>query len=74
MREVKSRRGRDARGDPDVEHLLTVKGVAKMLSCSERTVRRMLDDGDLVKRWVRGGVRIYKSEVSEYLRKGREKT
>ena len=51
------------------DQLLKLPVVAKLLAVSERTVRRLVDTGDLVSCKVLGSVRIPFSVVQAYYRK-----
>lgn len=47
--------------------LLTLEEVADILRVSIQTVRRMIDDGELKARKVRGQWRILKTDLEEYI-------
>lgn len=48
-------------------HFYTIKDVAKLLSVSEKTVRRTLDSGEMVYYQVGRQKRIAKSDIESYL-------
>jgi excisionase family DNA binding protein len=50
------------------ERLLLLHEVAAILRCSPRTVRRIIDDGDLVALKVRGSMRVSREALREYQR------
>jgi excisionase family DNA binding protein len=47
-----------------MERLLTVAEVAKILTVSEKTIRRMIDRGDLEAVWIGRSVRISPKELA----------
>lgn len=50
-----------------VSKLLTIKDVANYLQCSEKTVHRLKDSGELKYKKVRGSVRFFWKDVCKYL-------
>jgi excisionase family DNA binding protein len=55
--------------DRSVEQLLSIGGVAEALNVSERTVERLVDDGELTPIWIRGQRRFKPESVRSYIRR-----
>jgi excisionase family DNA binding protein len=55
-------------------NLRTVAYVADWLGCSTKTVRRLIDEGDLPEIRVRASVRVRDSDVLAFIERGRIKT
>ena len=53
---------------PVVDSLLTIEDVARHLACSTRTVRRLLDEGELPVIRLNRLVRILPSDLDRYIR------
>ena len=51
---------------PTVRRMLRVDEVAGLLSVSKDTVRRLLHDGDLEGRAIRGALRVFADSVARY--------
>jgi excisionase family DNA binding protein len=49
------------------DRLMTLLSVAVVLSCSQRTVRRLIAQGDLPVYRVGGGLRVRESDVGAYI-------
>lgn len=54
------------------EPFYTVKSLAERLSCSVRTAKRMVDEGEIASYYFRGMRRIAKADVDCYLADHRE--
>ena len=49
--------------------LVTPRSAANRLSCSVKTVRRLVDDGELEALKVRGGLRITDGSIDAYIKR-----
>jgi excisionase family DNA binding protein len=50
-----------------MEELLTIEEVARILKVSVQTVRRMIDEGELQARKIRGQWRIKREDLRNYI-------
>jgi excisionase family DNA binding protein len=50
----------------------TIKSLARRLSCSDRTAKRMVDEGEIPSYYFRGMRRIDKSDIDSYLAEHRD--
>ena len=58
-------------GTDDIGPLLTVREAAEKLNVSTDSIRRWMRQGDLNKFTVAGGIRLKKSDVTAFVKKGR---
>lgn len=56
----------------DGPRLLTVAGVVDQLAVSERTVRRLISDGELVTHRIGRAVRISEADLAAYVKGARQ--
>jgi len=49
------------------EHVYTIEEAAKILKVAERTIRRMIDSGELPAFRVRGAIRIRKAVIDDLM-------
>lgn len=55
------------RGEDMKDRLLTLREAATLLRCSERTARRMADDGDIQALKIRGSLRVTRESVEHVI-------
>jgi excisionase family DNA binding protein len=57
---------------PEEESFYTAKTLAERLSCSERTAKRMIDEGEIASYHFRGMRRVDPADLRSYLAEHRE--